>query len=171
MFQTYPKKDPQIDNRIVFFLTIQIVEQVYVQALGFTQMFYRFAFAESREAAIALGEGFCQAHGLTVRRITLSRSLQQSLDLYVFPEQILRDRPLAQVWRGEVVVNPSNIEHLLDLGATCEAHLREHVYQFVAPEAVAMRINDGSTIDCIGQMKPWVASSAEAQRRAVATAP
>lgn len=163
--------DQPIDNRIVFFLTIQIVEQVYVQPLGFTRMFFKFAYAQSQEAALALGERFCQAHSLTVRRITLSRSLQQSLDLYLFPEQILRDRPLATQWRGEVVVDPSNISQLLDLGATCEAHLRGHVYMFVAPEAEAMRINDGSTIDCIGQLKPWVASSAEAERQAVATAP
>lgn len=163
--------DQPIDNRIVFFLTIQIVEQVYVQPLGFTRMFFKFAYAQSEEAALALGERFCQAQSLTVRRITLSRSLQQSLDLYLFPEQILRDRPLATQWRGEVVVDPSNISQLLDLGATCEAHLRGHVYMVVAPEAEAMRINDGSTIDCIGQLKPWVASSAEAERQAVATAP
>lgn len=163
--------DPQIDNRIVFFLTIQIVEQVYVQPLGFTRTFYKFAFAESQEAAMALGERFCQAHSLTVRRITLSRSLQQSLDLYGFPEQILRERALATQWRGEVVVDPSNIQHLLDLGATCEAHLREHVYVFVAPEAVAARINADSTLGCIGLMKPWVASLASSEQQALAATP
>ncbi len=163
--------DQPIDNRIVYFLTIQIVEEVYVQALGMTRMFYKFAFAESPEAATALGERFCAERNLTVRRITLSRSLMQSLDLYVFPEQILRERALATLWRGEVVVDPSSIPHLLDLGATCEAHLREHVYVFVAPEAVAARINADSTVGCIGTMKPWVASSADAEQQALATAP
>lgn len=165
------KTDQPIDNRIVFFLTIQIVEQVYVQPLGFTRMFYKFAFAESQEAAVALGERFCWEHNLTVARITLSRSVQQRLDLYVFPEQILRDRPLAKLWRGEVVVEPSNIQDLLDLGATCEAHVRDHVYVFVAQEPVAARINASSSIDCIGQLKPWPASSAGAEQKALATAP
>lgn len=163
--------DQAIDNRIVFFLTVQIVEQVYVQPMGFTRMFYKFAFAESQETALALGERFCQERNLTVRRITLSRSVLQALDLYVYPEQILRDRPLAKLWRGEVVVEPSNIQHLLDLGATCEAHVQEHVYVFVAPEAVAARINGSSSIDCIGQMKPWFASSAGSERQALEAAP
>ena len=37
------ESEQQADGRIIYFLTIQIVEEVYVQPLGFTRMFYKFA--------------------------------------------------------------------------------------------------------------------------------
>ena len=159
------ESEQQADGRIIYFLTIQIVEEVYVQPLGFTRMFYKFAFAESEAIASALAQRYCQAHKLTPRSITMSRSVQQALDLYCYPEQILRDRPLARLWRGEVVVERSDIPKLLGIGATCETHLRDDVYLFVAPEPVAAQLNDEGNPDCIGLLKPWMAASARSGRQ------
>lgn len=150
---------PKVGDRIVYFLTIRIRNQVHVAGLGLTQVVFMFAFAGSQVEATQLAKAYCEEKRLTAWKIDATYAHQQDVSRYVFPEQILRDRSLADVWRGEVVVHPANVKLLTDIGATLELHRGAHVFVFSAPEAIAVRINSSLT-NVIGRLKPCVGAPA-----------
>lgn len=160
---------PKVGDRIVYFLTIRIRNQVHVAGLGFTQVIFMFAFANSQVEATQLAKAYCEENRMTAWKIDATYAHQQDLSRYVFPEQILRDRPLATVWRGEVVVHPANVNLLTDIGATLESHRGAHVFVFSAPEAIAVRINSNLT-NVIGSLKPYVGAPVQSTKAARAAA-
>lgn len=166
---TNKKPTNKVDDRVVYFLTIRIRNQIHVAGLGFTQVVFMFAFAENQLNATKLAQVYCEANRMTAWKIDAAYAEQQVLSRYVFPEQILRDRPLATVWRGEAVVHPANVKLVTEMGATLESQRGAHVFVFSAPEAVAARIN-ASSAHVIGRLKPCADAPAELVTAARASA-
>lgn len=154
------------EDRLVFFLSIIVTEEVYVRPDGWTRALFKFAFARDDNEAETLARRYCAENKLTVAWVRVSRAREQNLARYLNPETMLRSRELAPVWRGEVSVHPDQISVLTGLGATCERELGGHQFVFSAPESTAMLINASNAI-YIGMLKPLVAASNDAS----ATAP
>lgn len=141
------------DGRHIYFVTVRLGVDVHVQALGFTKSVFEFAYADTAEAAQSLARQHYAKRKLPVEMVAASYAIQQDPAQYMHPEKILRDRPFAETWRGEVAVHPDHLSMLTKIGASKEAQLGEKLFVFSAPEAVAVRINR-SSVCYIGMLKP-----------------
>lgn len=150
-----------MEDRLVYFLTILVTEEVYVQPHGWTQVLFKFAFARDEKEAEALARQHCAENKLTAAWIRVSRAREQNLGRYLYPETMLRSRELAPVWRGEVSVHPEQISVLTGLGATCERRLGGHQFVFSAPESTAMLINASNAV-YVGMLKPLMPAANDA---------
>jgi len=73
----------------IYFATVDLNEQVHMQALGFTSQFYKYVWAETSsqaEEAVAL---WAANQGCNVRRVRAQSAVKQGVQTYTFPEQIL----------------------------------------------------------------------------------
>lgn len=145
------------DSRHIYFVTIRLGVDVHVQALGFTSSVFEFAYAGTPEAAQSLARLHYEKRNLPVVMVAASYAIQQDPAQYMHPEKILRDRPFAEIWRGEVAVHPDHLSMLTEIGASKEVQVGEKLFVFSAPEAVAVRINR-SSVCYIGMLKPCIES-------------
>ncbi len=146
------------DGRHMYFVSIRLAVDVHVRALGFTNSVFEFAYAGSPEEAQDLARMHYESKNLPVLTVAASYAIQQDPAQYTFPEAILRNRPLADVWRGEVCVHPEYLCQLEATGACREAQIGERLFVFSAPEPVAVDINR-SNARYIGMMKPCMSGS------------
>lgn len=156
------------EDRSVFFLTILVTTEVYVQSHGWMQVLFKFAFARDTKEAEVLARRYCAENGLVASWVKAARAREQNLARYTCPESILRSRAMAPVWRGQVAVHPEQIPALTGLGATCEDRLGERLFVFSAPEATAMLINSSKAV-YVGMLKPQQIAAANDASAAVPT--
>ena len=162
-------KPTNAEDRHVYFVSVRLGAEVHVVAQGFTSVIFEFAFARTPAEAECLAHKYCADKKLTVLKAVATYAVQQDLSQYLYPEKILRDHPLADLWRGEVVVHSDQTHLLTKMGAQQVKHLGEHVFVFSAPEEVAVHINS-SNARLIGMLKPFVAAGTRSDDAATATA-
>jgi len=78
-----------LGEKSIFFVTVNLNKQVHEQALGFTSQVYRFAYAGSPEEAQKASELWLKSQGCDVRNAQARIAVQQDVNTYTFPHQII----------------------------------------------------------------------------------
>lgn len=80
---------------MIHFVTVDLVDQVHAQGLGFTRQIFCFAHAPSAEDAEARVRAYLQKQQLpAIRKLHARKSVRQDAGSFTFPEQVI-DLPAA----------------------------------------------------------------------------
>lgn len=73
---------------MIYFVTVQLNEQVHAQALGFTNTIYQYCHADSPANAVRTSQAWCVGRGLQFKSAAASESTQQDPARFTFVENI-----------------------------------------------------------------------------------
>ncbi|NHR04439.1 hypothetical protein HA052_04440 [Chromobacterium haemolyticum] len=76
----------------IWFVTVNLEEQVHVQALGFTKQIYLFACSQDAHGAAVVSTRWAESQGMKPFHVDVKDCLlavSQDVSTYTFPEQII----------------------------------------------------------------------------------
>lgn len=83
------KKPPANDDYKIFYVTINLTQQIYCIGYGFTKLYHKYIWAKDIDSAEKLASLWCTKQMMQLSSVIAIEAVSQDIKTYTFLEQVL----------------------------------------------------------------------------------